>query len=229
MHGGRSRIALAAPALAQTANIEGVLQNIVTMLTGNVARLLATLAVIIVGIAWMFGYLDLRKAAYVVLGVAITFGASEVVSTLTGVANDRRHPRAHASHRGHFIPRPARVPPWLPGSPMEAMALNVMFSCILFLAAGSILYGLVALPIHGLCRIVCRHDPQHVPDPARLDRDPGTRTQRAVLGWIVLRAAETGPAVPNEGSRLCVTQRSRLGRSNPTSICRSAGSDRYGD
>ena len=39
---------------------------------------------VIVGIAWMFGYLDLRKAAYVVLGVAITFGASEVVSTLTG-------------------------------------------------------------------------------------------------------------------------------------------------
>lgn len=72
------------PAFAQTANIEGVLQNIVTMLTGNVARLLATLAVIIVGIAWMFGYLDLRKAAYVVLGVAIVFGASEVVSTLTG-------------------------------------------------------------------------------------------------------------------------------------------------
>lgn len=77
-------IVLSEPALAQTANIEGVLQNIVNMLTGNVARLLATLAVIIVGIAWMFGYLDLRKAAYVVLGVAITFGASEVVSTLTG-------------------------------------------------------------------------------------------------------------------------------------------------
>ncbi|MBP1299929.1 type IV secretory pathway VirB2 component (pilin) [Bradyrhizobium elkanii] len=77
-------IAMVEPALAQTANIEGVLQNIVNMLTGNVARLLATLAVIIVGIAWMFGYLDLRKAAYVVLGVAITFGASEVVSTLTG-------------------------------------------------------------------------------------------------------------------------------------------------
>ena len=36
-------IALAEPALAQTANIEGVLQNIVNMLTGNVARLLATL------------------------------------------------------------------------------------------------------------------------------------------------------------------------------------------
>jgi type IV secretion system protein VirB3 len=34
-----------------------------------------------------------------------------------------------------------------------------MFSCILFLVAGSIIYGLVALPIHGLCRIICRHDP----------------------------------------------------------------------
>ncbi len=77
-------IGLIDPAFAQTANLEGVLQNIVNMLTGNVARLLATLAVIIVGIAWMFGHLDLRKAAYVVLGVAIVFGASEVVSTLTG-------------------------------------------------------------------------------------------------------------------------------------------------
>jgi type IV secretory pathway VirB2 component (pilin) len=77
-------IGLVEPAFAQTANLEGVLQNIVNMLTGNVARLLATLAVIIVGIAWMFGHLDLRKAAYVVLGVAIVFGASEVVSTLTG-------------------------------------------------------------------------------------------------------------------------------------------------
>ncbi len=77
-------ICLVEPAFAQTANLEGVLQNIVNMLTGNVARLLATLAVIIVGIAWMFGHLDLRKAAYVVLGVAIVIGASEVVSTLTG-------------------------------------------------------------------------------------------------------------------------------------------------
>jgi type IV secretory pathway VirB2 component (pilin) len=77
-------LGLVEPSFAQSANLEGVLQNIVTMLTGNVARLLATLAVIIVGIAWMFGHLDLRKAAYVVLGVAIVFGASEVVSTLTG-------------------------------------------------------------------------------------------------------------------------------------------------
>lgn len=77
-------IALAEPAFAQSANIEGVLQNIVDMLNGNVARLLAILAVIVTGIAWMFGYMDLRRAAYVVLGIAIVFGASEIVSTITG-------------------------------------------------------------------------------------------------------------------------------------------------
>ena len=51
--------------------------------------------------------------------------------------------------------RPAMVA----GVTMEAMGLNVMLSCILFLMAGSIVYGLVAIPIHGLCRALCRHDP----------------------------------------------------------------------
>lgn len=75
------------PAFAQaTGGIENVLQNIVDMLTGNVAKLLSIIAVIIVGIAWMFGYLDLRKAAYVVLGIGIIFGATEIVNTLAGGA-----------------------------------------------------------------------------------------------------------------------------------------------
>lgn len=50
-------------------------------------------------------------------------------------------------------------PAMIAGVTVEAMALNVMFSCILFLVAGSILYALVALPIHGLCRTICRYDP----------------------------------------------------------------------
>jgi type IV secretory pathway VirB2 component (pilin) len=77
-------IAFAEPASAQTANVEKVLQNIVDALTGNIAKLLATLAVIITGLAWMFGYLDLRRAGFVIMGVAILFGASEIVGTLTG-------------------------------------------------------------------------------------------------------------------------------------------------
>lgn len=77
-------IATVEPAAAQSANVEKVLQNIVTALTGNIAKLLATLAVIITGLAWMFGYLDLRRAGFVVMGVAVLFGASELVTTLTG-------------------------------------------------------------------------------------------------------------------------------------------------
>ena len=45
---------------------------------------LVTLAVIITGLAWMFGYLDLRRAGFVIMGLAILFGASEIVGTLTG-------------------------------------------------------------------------------------------------------------------------------------------------
>ncbi|MFL4998511.1 MAG: TrbC/VirB2 family protein [Microvirga sp.] len=77
-------VVLTEPAAAQTANVEKVLQNIVDALTGNIAKLLATLAVIITGLAWMFGYLDLRRAGFVIMGVAILFGASEIVGALTG-------------------------------------------------------------------------------------------------------------------------------------------------
>ena len=139
-------IALVEPAVAQTANIEGVLQNIVTMLTGNVARLLATLAVIIVGFAQgclcrprrrhhvrrLRGGLDLDRRSLMIEAARLTEDTLFLACT-----------------------RPAMIA----GVTMEAMALNVMFSCILFLAAGSIIYGLVAIPIHGLCRVICRHDP----------------------------------------------------------------------
>ncbi|MBZ9739749.1 MULTISPECIES: TrbC/VirB2 family protein [unclassified Mesorhizobium] len=77
-------LALIEPSFAQAGGIESVLQNIVNMLTGNVARLLSIIAVIIVGIAWMFGYLDLRKAAFCVLGIGIIFGATEIVNTISG-------------------------------------------------------------------------------------------------------------------------------------------------
>ena len=78
-------LATTEPALAQDAGgIEATLQNIVTLLTGNVARLLAIIATVVVGIAWMFGYLDLRKAAFVVLGIGVIFGATEIVNTLSG-------------------------------------------------------------------------------------------------------------------------------------------------
>lgn len=76
---------LVQPAFA-SANVEGLLQNVVDMLTGNTARLLAVLAVVVVGILWMFGLFDLRRAAIVVLGIVVVFGAAEIVNLITGGA-----------------------------------------------------------------------------------------------------------------------------------------------
>ena len=73
------------PAFAQAlGGVENVLQNIVDTLTGNVARLIAIVAVIVVGLAWMFNMVDLKAAGMVVLGIAVVFGAAEIVTMLTG-------------------------------------------------------------------------------------------------------------------------------------------------
>lgn len=50
-------------------------------------------------------------------------------------------------------------PAMIAGVTMEAMGLNVISSCVLFLVAGSVAYGLVAVPIHLAARALCRHDP----------------------------------------------------------------------
>ncbi|QYC11453.1 TrbC/VirB2 family protein [Brevundimonas nasdae] len=78
-------LSAARPASA-SANVEGLLQNVVDMLTGNTARLLAVLAVVVVGVLWMFGLFDLRRAAIVVLGIIVVFGATEIVGLITGGA-----------------------------------------------------------------------------------------------------------------------------------------------
>lgn len=51
--------------------------------------------------------------------------------------------------------RPAMV--W--GAPMEAVALNVVLSCVAFLAAGSMLWLLVAPALHLVARAICKADP----------------------------------------------------------------------
>ncbi|QIO54544.1 TrbC/VirB2 family protein [Rhizobium leguminosarum] len=77
-------VCLVEPAFAQAAGVETVLQNIVDMLTGNIARLLAVIAVIIICIAWMFGYMDLRRAGFWIIGIGGIFGATELVNTIVG-------------------------------------------------------------------------------------------------------------------------------------------------
>ena len=77
-------VTMVEPAFAQSAGIESVLQNIVDMLTGNIAKLLAVIAAIVICIAWMFGYMDLRRAGFWIIGIGGIFGATELVNTIVG-------------------------------------------------------------------------------------------------------------------------------------------------
>jgi type IV secretion system protein VirB2 len=73
---------LVEPAFAQAAGIETILQNVVDLLQGNIFRLFATIAVILIALAWMFGYMDLRRAGYWIVGIGVIAGSSELVSTI---------------------------------------------------------------------------------------------------------------------------------------------------
>ena len=74
-------LGLVEPAAAQ--NVEGLLQNVLDLLTGNTARLLAVIAVVLLGIAAIFGIFDWRKVGMVVFGIVVIFGAAEIVDLIT--------------------------------------------------------------------------------------------------------------------------------------------------
>ncbi len=76
----------AGPAFAQNVggDLTGFLQNLIDLLNSGVVRLLAVLAVILTGVVWMFGQIDLRRAGTVVIGIIVIFGASTIVDMITG-------------------------------------------------------------------------------------------------------------------------------------------------
>ena len=78
-------VALADPAAAQAfGKLESILGQITSALTGAVGKALATIGVMIVGIMWIFGQMDFRRAGAVILGIAVIFGAAEIVNTMAG-------------------------------------------------------------------------------------------------------------------------------------------------
>lgn len=84
-------LAAAHPALAQTTggnggNIGTFVQNVIALLNNNVTRGLAIIAIIVTGIAWMFGHLDLRRAGTVIIGIMVIFGAATIVDLVTGAS-----------------------------------------------------------------------------------------------------------------------------------------------
>jgi type IV secretion system protein VirB2 len=78
--------ACAGPAYAQAVGgeIGTFIQNLIDLLNNNVIRGLAVIAVIVTGIAWMFGHLDLRRAGTVVVGIIVIFSAAAIVDLITG-------------------------------------------------------------------------------------------------------------------------------------------------
>lgn len=75
---------LPAHAQAVGGDLGSFIQNIIDLLNSGVVRGLAVLAVIITGIVWMFGQIDLRRAGTVVVGIIVIFGASTIVDLITG-------------------------------------------------------------------------------------------------------------------------------------------------
>ncbi|MCR5879670.1 TrbC/VirB2 family protein [Phenylobacterium sp. J367] len=77
---------MAGPAVAQEVggDLGGFIQNLIDLLNNGIVRGLAVLAVIITGIVWMFGHIDLRRAGTVVIGIIVIFGASTIVDLITG-------------------------------------------------------------------------------------------------------------------------------------------------
>ena len=81
-------LGLAEPAFAATGGVggtvQGLIQNVIDILNNSVVRGLAIIAIIITGIAWMFGHVDLRRAGQVVVGIIVVFASSAIVDVLTG-------------------------------------------------------------------------------------------------------------------------------------------------
>ncbi|EJF92286.1 hypothetical protein ME9_01688 [Bartonella taylorii 8TBB] len=77
-------IALSEPAFAQDfGKIQGVLDKVVKALTGPIAKAIATISVAGIGLAWIAGYIEMRKAFFVCVGIGIVFGAPQIVAMLS--------------------------------------------------------------------------------------------------------------------------------------------------
>ena len=70
------------PAFAQT-SAEGLFQQILTLLTGTVAKIIAAIAIVLCGFATMTGRLDKAMFMSVLVGIVIIFSAVWIVDQIT--------------------------------------------------------------------------------------------------------------------------------------------------
>jgi len=80
--------AAADPAFAQSAGGNGdvttFLQNLVNIITGTAGKLIAVLAICIVGVGALMGALSMRAAGGVILGVILIFSSAWIVDQIIG-------------------------------------------------------------------------------------------------------------------------------------------------
>jgi type IV secretory pathway VirB2 component (pilin) len=83
-------LSLAAPCVAtadplgEGTQVSSVLHNLVSYLTGDIAKIVAIIAVIGLGYSCYRGQMEMKRAGAIVIGIAIVFSASSIVSMLSG-------------------------------------------------------------------------------------------------------------------------------------------------
>ena len=71
-------------AVPAEAGVAEVLEKVIEYINGKVARSLAILAVMLLGIGWWFGSVDWKRAGGIIFGIGIVFGAAEIADLIKG-------------------------------------------------------------------------------------------------------------------------------------------------
>jgi type IV secretory pathway VirB2 component (pilin) len=66
------------------AGVAEALQQVIDYINSKVARSLAILAVMMLGIGWWFGQVDWQRAGGIIFGIGVVFGAAEIVDLIKG-------------------------------------------------------------------------------------------------------------------------------------------------
>ena len=74
---------LAVPDTA-SAGVAEAIDKIIEYINSRVARSLAILAVMLLGMGWWFGQIDWKRAGGIIFGVGVVFGAAEFVDMIRG-------------------------------------------------------------------------------------------------------------------------------------------------
>ena len=76
-------LALSVPDPA-AAGVAEAIDKIIEYINSRVARSLAILAVMLLGMGWWFGQIDWKRAGGIIFGVGVVFGAAEFVDMIKG-------------------------------------------------------------------------------------------------------------------------------------------------